>query len=124
MRFLIDANLSPRVARHLTATAHDAVHVSDVGLGTADDEVILQRAADAGEVIVSADADFGARLALRRQARPSVVLLRSSDHLTPDEQADLILRAIETVAEDLVAGAIASVTPGRVRIRALPVHDG
>lgn len=123
MRFLVDANLSPRVARRLSAEGHDAVHVEDVGLGSADDEVILNRAADAGEVIVSADADFGALLALRRQANPSVVLLRSSDHLTPDEQGDLIIRVIGSVAEDLVAGAIASVTPARVRIRPLPVHD-
>lgn len=123
MKFLIDANLSPRVAGRLSAAGHDAVHVNDVGLGTAEDDVILQRAADAGEVIVSADADFGALLALRRQASPSVVLLRSSDHLTPDEQGDLILRAIDAVAEDLVAGAIASVTPSRVRMRTLPVHD-
>jgi predicted nuclease of predicted toxin-antitoxin system len=123
MKFLIDANLSPRVARRLSATTHEAVHVNDAGLGTAADDVILQRAADAGEVIISADADFGALLALRRQASPSVVLLRSSDHLTPDEQSDLIIRALDTVAEDLVAGAIASVTPSRIRIRTLPVHD-
>ena len=123
MKFLIDANLSPRVARLLNATVHEAIHVNDVGLGTAEDDVILQRAADAGEVIISADADFGAMLALRRQASPSVVLLRSSDHLTPDEQSDLIIRAIGTVVADLVAGAIASVSPGRVRIRTLPVRD-
>jgi predicted nuclease of predicted toxin-antitoxin system len=62
MRFLIDANLSPKVAARLREAGHEATHVNDVGLTTADDDVILARAAEAGEVIVTADADFGALL--------------------------------------------------------------
>jgi len=45
--------------------------------------VILRSAADDGRIIVTADADFGALLALRRDRRPSVLMLRSSDRLTP-----------------------------------------
>ncbi|MBW3668483.1 MAG: DUF5615 family PIN-like protein [Actinobacteria bacterium] len=41
VRFVIDANLSPVVAEGLRAGGHDAVHVADVGLLTASDEVIL-----------------------------------------------------------------------------------
>jgi predicted nuclease of predicted toxin-antitoxin system len=42
-------------------------------------------------VIVSADSDFGELLAAARGAtRPSVVLLRSPDRLTSDEQATLL----------------------------------
>jgi predicted nuclease of predicted toxin-antitoxin system len=123
MRFLVDANLSPLIAQRVREAGHEAVHVADLGLVSADDHVILERAADAGEVIITADADFGTLLALGGHARPSVVLLRSSDHLTPDDQATLLLQVLESVMDDLTGGAIASVTTGRVRIRNLPVAE-
>lgn len=89
MKFLVDANLSPRVADRIGRAGHEAVHVHEIGLTTADDEAILNRASEVGDVIVTADADFGTLLAFSGYARPSVVLLRSSDHLTRDDQADL-----------------------------------
>ena len=75
MRFLVDANLSPRVAAGLTSAGFDSVHVAEVGLLTASDQAILDYAAENGLVIVSADTDFGELLALSRGAiRPSAVL--------------------------------------------------
>jgi predicted nuclease of predicted toxin-antitoxin system len=124
MRFLIDANLSPKVAARLREAGHEATHVNDVGLTTAYDDVILARAAEAGEVIVTADADFGALLALGNETRPSVVLLRSADHLAPDDQSTLVLTSLEHAQEELESGAVASVTPQRVRIRSLPMDAG
>jgi uncharacterized protein (DUF433 family) len=40
VRLLVDANLSPRVAAHLSSVGFEAVHVADVGLLTAADDVI------------------------------------------------------------------------------------
>jgi hypothetical protein len=52
-------------------------------------------------------------------------MLRSSDHLTPDEQARLIVTVLARVGDELEQGAIASVTTERVRLRNLPVvSDG
>ena len=86
MRLLIDANLSPKVAAALSKAGLESVHVGDVGLLTAPDRAILDYAAANALVIVSADSDFGELLAASRGAtRPSVVLLRSADRLTPDE---------------------------------------
>lgn len=121
MKLLVDENLSPRVAAILRDAGHDAFHVSSVGLGNTDDEVILSAAVDDGFIIVTADVDFGTLLALRGVDRPSVLTLRSSDHLTPGEQAELIIVAIEHVETDLILGAIASVTPERIRLRNLPI---
>jgi predicted nuclease of predicted toxin-antitoxin system len=123
MRFLVDANLSPRIADRIRQAGHDAVHVSAIGLITAEDDVILDRAAEAAQVIVTGDADFGTLLALGGRRRPSVILLRSSDHLTPDEQADLVLASLEHTSGDLEAGAVASLRPGRIRLRLLPVDE-
>ncbi len=71
MKLLIDENLSVRVAAVLRGAGHDAVHVTAVGLGSTNDEVILRAAADDGSTIVTADADFGTLLALRGAHRPS-----------------------------------------------------
>lgn len=121
MKLLVDENLSERVASTLRDAGHDAVHVTTVGLANTDDDVILRAAADDGRVIVTADADFGALLALRRDRRPSVLMLRSSDRITPDQQAELILATLAQVGDELDAGAVASVTPNRIRLRTLPI---
>lgn len=121
MKLLVDENLSARVASALRDAGHDAVHVTAVGLANIDDEVILRSAADDGRIIVTADADFGALLALRRDRRPSVLMLRSSDALTPSQQADLILVTLAQAGNELDGGAVASVTPTRIRVRTLPI---
>jgi len=73
-------------------------------------------------VIVSSDADFGALLALRHLAKPSFVLLRSADHLTSRQQADLLLANLPALADDLEAGATATFARGRLRVRRLPIE--
>jgi hypothetical protein len=44
VKFLVDQNLSPRLATALAEHGHDAVHTFDLGLGDAPDEVVLDRA--------------------------------------------------------------------------------
>jgi predicted nuclease of predicted toxin-antitoxin system len=53
MRFLLDENVSYRVASHLKAAGHDAVHVSKIGLTSADDSMILARARAGDQVLIS-----------------------------------------------------------------------
>jgi predicted nuclease of predicted toxin-antitoxin system len=121
VKLLLDANLSPEVGRRLKEAGHDAIHVRDIGLLSAPDPEILQAAANEERVLLTADADFGALLALGSLASPSVLLLRSADHLRPVEQAELISANLPLMAEDLERGAIASLTRDRLRVRALPV---
>ena len=122
MRFLVDANLSPRVAALLSGTGFESIHVADVDLLTATDQAIVDYAAGNALVIVSADTDFGELLAVSRGAvRPSVVLLRSTDRLTPDQQAALLGANLPTAADALKTGALVSIGRGRVRIRSLPI---
>jgi predicted nuclease of predicted toxin-antitoxin system len=87
MRLLVDANLSPRVTQRLRDASQDAVHVRDVGLRNALDPEILEYARSQHRVVLTADADFAMMLAARRAVGPSVIQLRSADHLTPDAQA-------------------------------------
>ena len=123
MRLLVDENLSVRIAARLGEAGHDAAHATSVGLGSTDDAVILESATEEGQVVLTADADVSTMLALQGRSQPSVLTLRSSDHLTPDEQADLILRTLDQVGSELEDGAVASVTSERIRIRTLPISE-
>jgi predicted nuclease of predicted toxin-antitoxin system len=122
VRFVVDANMSPRLAELLRASGHDAIAVRDVGLSDASDDEILGRAAVDRRVIISHDTDFGTLLAFRRVSTPSFILIRSSDPLTPDEHAMLIIDNLDAIIDDLQAGAIVVFGRGRLRTRRLPVR--
>lgn len=105
----------------MTSQGHDAVAVREVGLSEAPDSQIVDYAVDTDRIVVSHDTDFGALLALSRRTKPSFILFRSSDPVTPDEQANLIASNLETFADELGQGAIVVFARGRLRIRRLPV---
>jgi predicted nuclease of predicted toxin-antitoxin system len=123
VKFLVDANLSPTIARRLDEAGHDAIHVIDLGLADASDLDLLLRAEEDDRVIISADADFGALISTHGRQSPSVILLRSADHLSPTQQAALLLANLPQLASELTTGAIASLGRGRLRIRTLPIHE-
>ena len=75
MRFLIDAQLPPALARWITEHGHEAEHVLDCGLAEADDRIIWEYAHAANAVVVSKDEDFRSRRALHTQG-PAIVWIR------------------------------------------------
>ena len=91
---------------------------------SAPDPEILQAAANGRQILLTADADFGALLALGSLASPSVLLLRSADHLRPVEQAELLAANLPSISEDLEKGAIASLSRDRLRVRELSIAAG
>ena len=60
-------------------------------------------------------------LALASATQPSVIHLRSADHMKPDEQAELLLANLPNIEGQLVKGAIAIFARGRLRIKTLPI---
>lgn len=58
MRFLVDAQLPPSLAEWLRRTGHEAEHVEEIGLRSADNSVIRAYAVRAGSIIVTKDRDF------------------------------------------------------------------
>ena len=121
MKFLVDENLSERVAEVLVENGHDAIHVRDIGLERADDPVVMARAEAEGRVVVSADTDFGAILARSGNRAPSVILFRMAGQRRAWSQAALVLANLPQVAGDLEAGALVVIEDGRVRSRRLPL---
>lgn len=121
MRFLLDSNLSPRVAMLMRTAGTDAEHVRDHGLQSEPDVVVLAFARDNGFVVVSEDTDFGELLAREKTAAPSLVLLRTNGPMTPDDHAALLLANLPSVYADLDQGAVVVVGRNRLRVRSLPL---
>lgn len=75
MRFVIDAQLPPALARMLVGLGHTAEHVADIGLRDADDSPIWEYALKKEAVILTKDEDFAHRQGQSRIA-PILVLVR------------------------------------------------
>lgn len=127
MRFLLDNNLSPKLAELLRNAGHDVVHVRDIDLQSATDTVVIDTARADDRILISADTDFGTLLARTHATTPSFLLLRRASGRRAAEQAEIILSNLDMVHADLNTGAIVVLGETTVRIRRLPIgtpHDG
>jgi len=120
MKFLVDNALSPLIARGLREAGFEAVHVRDIGIHSASDQVIFEYARGADLTIVTADTDFGMLLALWRYPTPSVIIFRTSDK-HPKAQLALLLNQVSALTDALSAGSVVVFEDTRIRVRALPI---
>ncbi len=121
MKFLVDLNLSPRLADQLRRAGHDATHAASRSLHAAPDEAVLGVARAEGRVLVSADSDFGTILAASRATRPSVLYLRGTTGRRVEQLAERIIAALPNIEEDLTSGSLVVIEPTLIRIRPLPI---
>jgi len=124
VRFLLDANLSPKLVTALTAAGLACRHVDEIGLLRASDVTIFDRAAADGDVLITADSDFTNLLAARGSSGPSVVLLRHVAEQPWREHEALLIANLPVVLADLEEGAVVSLSPTRLAVRRLPIEGG
>ena len=86
MRFLVDAQLPPALARHITSLGHDAEHVDDSSRSREPDQSIRAYAVEIGAVIVTKDEDFPIHRLLHEG--PAIVWVRVGN----TRKAALLLR--------------------------------
>jgi predicted nuclease of predicted toxin-antitoxin system len=82
MKFLIDQQLPPGLARWLIERGAEASHVREIGLRDAADSAIWSRAFAEGWIVVTKDEDFAARRSVVRDG-PTVVWLRIGNATNP-----------------------------------------
>lgn len=99
MKFVVDAQLRPRLATWLRDRGHEAQSARDIGLRDAADSIIWRHACDTGSIIVTKDEDFsllaaaspeGARaLWVRTGNLVNRLLLASFERAWPEVEAHL-----------------------------------
>lgn len=72
MRFLVDAQLPPPLARLLAARGHQAEHVADIDLLAAPDLANWQHAIATGAALISKDEDFVTMRAFNSSGPPII----------------------------------------------------
>jgi predicted nuclease of predicted toxin-antitoxin system len=120
MKLLLDQGLPRSTVQHLASVGIVAEHIGDLGMARADDDAIMEEARRRGATVVTLDADFHQTLAVSRARSPSVVRVRM-EGLKGIQLAAIIEKVMLTAGAELAAGALVSITPGRMRVRTLPI---
>jgi predicted nuclease of predicted toxin-antitoxin system len=97
MRFLVDAQLPPALARWLAGQGHEAAHVGDLGLHAASDASIWNHAQASSSAIVTKDEDFAQRKVLADDG-PAVIWIR-----LPNTRRRDLLAWFERVLPDVLS---------------------
>lgn len=120
MRFLADMGISPRTVEWLRQQGYDSVHLVDEGLNRLSDEGIIDKARTENRIVLTIDLDFGYILAISQAKLPSVVIFRLGNSSRSVVQARLS-EVLNLCSEDLLSGALISVSEKNIRIRQLPM---
>jgi predicted nuclease of predicted toxin-antitoxin system len=119
-RLLLDQGLPRSTAALLSQGGWDVVHVSEIGMGRADDREILRRARADSRVCITLDADFHSLLATSGERGPSVIRIRK-EGLDATARAALLQTIWSRVEAALASGALVTNSERSVRARRLPI---
>jgi len=120
LKLFLDQGVPRRAADLLREAGRDTVHAGEVGLSSADDRVIVDWCLANGATVVTLDADFHTLIALSGGTAPSAIRIRIQGLKGP-AVARLLLDALKVHEGELVAGALVTLQPNRLRLRRLPI---
>lgn len=114
-------NLSPKWVNYLTASGVHAIHWSSVGSANASDSEIVDYARSQNLVILTQDLDFTTILALSKNKKPSITLLRT-ENTVPAEIGVVVVKALQQAESILDEGALLTIDTKRARLHILPLQ--
>jgi predicted nuclease of predicted toxin-antitoxin system len=126
MKFIIDEDVSPRVARYLCQEfCLDAIAVRDRGLLGATDSVVLEYAFQEDRILVTANIRDFEKLAAKVEVHAGIVLMQDGDLLAAEqiEVMATVVRVLQSeilVGRDLVNRVLYVSISGTARIEDLP----
>ena len=120
MKILIDMNISPNFADMFVKKGINAIHWIKVGEANAKDVEIFEYANKNNYVIMTSDLDFNAILSATHGQKPSVILLRVQQ-INAEQDKEWLISVITRSKEELLNGAILSISNKRCRLRLLPI---
>jgi predicted nuclease of predicted toxin-antitoxin system len=118
LHFLVDASLPRATSTVIAAAGHQALDVRDVGLGAAADTSIADYAKANGLCLITRDGDFGNILDYPPEQYAGIVVLTPPEPASREAVLSLVADFLaETSLLPLLAGRLAVVELGRVRLR-------
>jgi predicted nuclease of predicted toxin-antitoxin system len=104
MKFIIDEDLSPRVARYLCQEfCFDAIAVRDRGLLGATDPEVLEYAFNEDRILVTANVRDFEKLAAAIEIHAGIILIQEGD-LLATEQIELMTRVVQVLQAENAIG--------------------
>jgi predicted nuclease of predicted toxin-antitoxin system len=95
MKFIVDENAGPNVAKWLVANGFEAFSVYDETPGISDEE-ILKKAFDEGFIVITSDKDFGELVFRDNLPHKGIVLMRLVNESAPNK-----IRVLQSLLEQL-----------------------
>jgi predicted nuclease of predicted toxin-antitoxin system len=104
VKLLFDQNLSPRLVAQLADLFPGSLHVREVGLARATDEVVWNFALERGFAIVTKDSDFQERSQIAGSV-PKIIWIRRGNCSTSDIELMMRTHAARIAALEQESGA-------------------
>lgn len=113
IKLLLDTCVWGGVRAQLQTNGYDVIYAGDWLEDPGDDE-ILARAYQEQRILVTLDKDFGEIAIVRGQPHCGIIRLVN---IAAKQQAAVCVEVLMRYDRELLAGAIATASPGRLRIR-------
>ncbi len=115
MKFLLDQNVYFKTALFLKNLGHDVLRVAEIGLESAPDEKLLQKAQELDRILVTRDKDFG-NLVFVKGMKIGVILLRL-DPSNVDRVHCVLERVLTSLSEQEAKRSFLVIDHNKYRVR-------
>ena len=116
--FLIDASLPRPTGEVIRAEGHQATDVRDIGMNSASDREIAERARSNQLCLITRDQDFGNIFDYPPGNYFGIIVIRAPDAATRSIVLNMVRDFLrQTAIIPQLTGRLAIVEPGRVRLR-------